>query len=306
MRTVPAAITAARQSAASKVCKIWRIERTDGVVLRFTEHDRDLVVDGETFLATASFDPSSIKASADMSLNDLDVMGAFDSSFITEADLLGGLFHGASFWVAEVLWDDLAAGKDVLRFGRLGNVKETGGKFTAELLGPTWRLQNPIGHLYSAACRATLGDVQCGVDLAPYTFDGTAAAVTSRKTFTALPGSPAWEIPPNDPTLFAGGLVTWVTGGNEGLSMEVYTFDGTTCDLLLSMPYDIEPGDAFVIVAGCQHDRPTCRDRFNNILRFRGEPDVPVSDDLIKGPVRGVDEGEAETPPYDGEEGEAP
>ena len=75
MRTVPAPITTARQSASSRLAKIWRIERTDGTVLRFTEHDRDLVVDGETFLATASFDPSAIKASADMSVDDLEVIG---------------------------------------------------------------------------------------------------------------------------------------------------------------------------------------------------------------------------------------
>lgn len=301
MRTVPAAITAARQSASSRLAKIWRIERTDGVILRFTEHDRDLVVDGETFLATASFDPSAIKASADMSVDDLEVIGAFDSSFITEADLLGGRFNGASFWVAEVLWDDLAAGKDVLRFGRLGNVKEAGGKFTAELLGATHRLQLPIGDLYSATCRATLGDAMCGVDMAPFTFSGVATSVASRKTFNAIPDSPAWVIPANDPDRFAFGLVTWDTGDNAGLSMEVYSFNGLTCDLLLSMPFDIEPGDGFTITAGCKHDRRTCRDRFDNIRRFQGEPDVPVSDDIIKGPVRGVDNGEAETPPFDGD-----
>lgn len=301
MRTVPAAITTARQSASSRLCKIWRIERTDGTVLRFTEHNRDLVVDGETFLATASFDPSAIKASADMSVDDLEVIGAFDSAYIEPADLLAGRFNGASFWVAEVLWNNLAVGKDVLRFGRLGNIRESGGKFSAELLGATWRLQNPIGDLYSATCRATLGDAMCGVDMAAHTFTGTVVTSADRKSFTATPDSPAWSIPSGDDDYFAFGLVTWDTGANAGFSMEVYTFDGTDCELLLSLPFDIDPGDTFTIKAGCKHDRPTCRDRFNNIRRFQGEPDVPVSDDLVKGPVRGVDQGETTTPPFDGD-----
>lgn len=285
MRTVPAAITTARQSSSSRLCKIWRIERTDGTVLRFTEHDRDLVVDGETFLATASFDPSSIKVNADLSVSDMDVQGAFDSSYITAEDLLAGRYNGATFWVAECLWENVAAGKDVLKFGWLGRVKESGGKFVAELLDPSSRLQHNIVSACSPSCRATLGDSRCGVDMAPFTFSGVVTAVASNKTFDATPDSPAWSIPVDDTTLFSGGLLTWDTGANAGLSMEVYSFDGTTCAMLLSMPFDIEDGDTFTITAGCDKTLATCRDRFSNVPNFRGEPHIPVTDDMIKGPV---------------------
>lgn len=299
MRSVPAAITAARQSSSSRLCKIWRIERTDGVVLRFTERDRDLTVGAETYLSTASFDPSTIKASGDLSVDDLDVQGAFDSSYITEADLLAGRYHDARFVVSEVLWDDPEAGTDVLRWGFIGTVREVGGKFVAELLSPTVKLQQPIGKLYSATCRATLGDAKCGVDMGPHTFNGTVATAASRTVFTATGVS----VPVGDPTYFTHGLVTFTSGANNGLEMEVFSFDGMTAILLLSMPFDIAEGDTFTIKAGCDHSRKTCRDRFNNVLNFQGEPDVPVSDDVIKGPVRGVDQGSAETPPYEGFDG---
>lgn len=295
MRTVPAAITAARQASSSRLCKIWCIERADGTVLRFTEHDRDLTVDGETFLATASFDPSTIKAAGDLAVNDLDVQGAFDSALITAEDMLAGRYHGASFYVAETLWDNPIA-KDVLRFGRIGRVKEIGGKFLAELLSSDVHLAQPVGRLYSATCRAVLGDAMCGVDMGPHTFSGAVVTGGSRLTFTASVVS----VPEGDPTYFVHGIVTFTSGANDGLSMEVRSFDGTTCALLLSLPFDIADGDTFTITAGCDHSRTTCRDRFNNIRNFQGEPDVPVSDDLIRGPVRGVDQGAAETPPYDG------
>lgn len=291
MRTVPAAITTARQSASSRLCKIWRIERTDGVVLRFTEHDRDLTVDGETFLATASFDPSSIKVNADLSVSDMDVEGAFDSSYITAEDLLAGRYDGATFWVAECLWDNVAAGKDVLKFGWLGRVKESGGKFVAELLDPSSRLQHNIVSAYSASCRATLGDARCGVDLSGYTIDSVVNAVISRKTFNTpyyLPASDDW---------WGAGKVTFTSGANSGLSMDIYGYDGSTVDLMLSMPFDIEIGDTFSMIAGCDKSLATCRDKFANVLNFRGEPHVPVTDDMIKGPVRdGISAGGGNVP----------
>lgn len=299
MRTVPAAITAARQSNASRLCKIWRIERTDDVVLRFTEHDRDLEVGAQTYYSTASFDPSSIKASGDLSVDDLDVVGAFDSERITAADLLAGRYYRASFVVAEVLWDDTDEGMDVLRWGWLGTVKESGGKFTAELLGPTAILQQPIGKLYSASCRAVLGDAMCGVDMGPHTFTGTVVEASSRRAFTAT----GFAVPEGDSTYFTHGIVTFTTGANAGIAMEVFSVTGGTVTLLLSLPFDIAEGDEFTISAGCDHSRETCIRRFNNILNFQGEPDVPVSDDIIKGPVRGVDQGEAETPPADVDSG---
>lgn len=284
MRTVPAAITAARASNASRLCKIWRLERADGVVLRFTEHDRALEVDGETYLATASFDPSTIAHSADLSVGDLDVHGAFDSAYITAEDVIAGRYSGAAFLVAEVLWDNTAAGMDVLKVGWLGTIREVGGKFVAELLDLNARLQQTIGELYSASCRATLGDARCKVNLAAFTIGDDESnapvvdAVTSRRIFTAH------YLSAQAAGYWTGGLLTWLSGANAGLAMEVLDCDDTTITLALSMPFDVQAGDTFRMVAGCDHARTTCRDKFANVHNFRGEPDVPVNDDLIRGP----------------------
>lgn len=282
MRTVPAAITAARQSASSRLCKIWRIERADGTVLRFTEHDRDLVVDGETFLATASFDPSAIKVNADLSVSDMDVQGAFDSPYITAEDLLAGRYNGATIWVAECLWDNVAAGKDIQKFGWLGNVKEEGGRFVAELLGPERILNRNILRLYTVACAWTLGDSRCGVTLTGYTQAGSISAVTSRRVFDVTGVSvPSGE----EADWFTFGKLTFTSGQNDGLSMEVKSFNGTAVELMLPMPFDVAASDTFDIVAGCNKSLGACRYRFDNVLNFGGFPHAPQSDDVIKGIV---------------------
>ncbi len=294
MRTVHPAITAARQSNASRLCKIWRIERRDGTVRRFTEHDRDLTVDGETFEATASFDPSTIKAGSDLSVDDLDVQGAFDSSYITAEDLTAGRYYGASFFVAEVLWDNTSVPMDVLRLGWMGRVKESGGKFVAELLGLTAPLQQPMLRVYATACDATLGDSRCKVDLGPFTQEGEVTSSSDARIFAAS----GLTLP--EPGYFDFGKVTWTSGPNAGLSMDVGTSDGTNVALFWPMPFQISAGDTFSITAGCNKSLGQCISRFANKLNHRGHPHVPVNDDLIKGPVPGAST-PAATPPSSGD-----
>lgn len=285
MRSVPAAITAARESASSRLCQIWEVTRTDGTILRFTEHDRDIEYDGETYLATASFDPSSIKANADMAVGDMDVKGAFSVGEVTAADVLAGKFQGASFWVGEVLWDAPEEGVDILKFGWLGRCKEVGGQFTFELLGPAMMLQHTIGEIYSPTCRAAFGDSRCKVDTSAYTTTSSVLSVTSRRQFVASVLGAQWDY----------GLLTWTSGANSGVSIEVRTAETEleeytppylplTINAFLPTPFDIAVGDEFTLIAGCNKTLAMCRDRFDNVLNFRGEPHVPVSDDLIRGP----------------------
>lgn len=56
----------------------WRLERADGWVRGFTDHDRELVVDGLTYVASTGFLPSAIKTASDFSVDNLDVDGFLD------------------------------------------------------------------------------------------------------------------------------------------------------------------------------------------------------------------------------------
>ena len=79
-----------------------------------------------------------------------------------------------------------------------------------------------------------------------------------------------------------GGVVKWLTGNNAGLSMEIkqYSQGGNTVSLWLGMPYTIQVGDTFSYWVGCDKTRETCYNKFNNILNFRGTPDIPGQDQL--------------------------
>ena len=49
----------------TRLATIWRITRKDGQQFFFTDHDRDIVFDGDTYRADAGFERTAILALAD-------------------------------------------------------------------------------------------------------------------------------------------------------------------------------------------------------------------------------------------------
>jgi hypothetical protein len=81
---------------------------------------------------------------------------------------------------------------------------------------------------------------------------------------------------------FAYGSVTFTSGANAGLSMEVRSFAPGAIELILPMPRSVAIGDQFTIVAGCDRTMGTCSGRFANLNNFRGEPYIPGNDILLQ------------------------
>jgi hypothetical protein len=87
-------------------------------------------------------------------------------------------------------------------------------------------------------------------------------------------------------TPFAGGTVTWISGDNDGRSMEMKEYDSSTStvDLWLGMYFPIRVGDRFFFYPGCDKRRDTCFYVFDNIVNFRAEPDMPMFDRMLTYP----------------------
>lgn len=83
-----------------------------------------------------------------------------------------------------------------------------------------------------------------------------------------------------------GGIITWTSGNNNGVSMEIKSYNQGlgTIVLFLSMKGIIQVGDTFNYGPGCDKTRETCYFKFNNILNFRGEPDMPGMDAMLTYP----------------------
>jgi uncharacterized phage protein (TIGR02218 family) len=44
----------------------------------------------------------------------------------------------------------------------------------------------------------------------------------------------------------------------------------------------VQAGDEYIATAGCDKSLATCRDRFNNVINFRGMPYLPGTDKILQ------------------------
>lgn len=275
MRPITPNLNAHLQGEVTTLATCWKITRTDGVVKTFTDLDSDIVFASLTYLSIAGFTPSSVETKDNFSVDNVEVQGMFQTGYITAPDLLAGKYDFAEVEIFIVNYMDISQGRMLLRRGRLGEVTMQKDTFIAELRGLAESLQQTIGELYQPSCRAILGDSECKKVLTSFTFTGTVTTVTSGLIFT----SNALTQPAG---YFTGGQITWTSGNNNGLKMEVKEFANKQVVLAQAMPYGIQVGNSFQIVAGCDKTHQTCISKFNNIINFRGEPFVPGTDAISK------------------------
>lgn len=277
---------------------LWRITRIDEQIITYTDHDEDITYDGETYEANNSFAPTAISFKDDLSTDNLDVIGilgrtpnagqpvgllflltgnqaGIDTNDITEPDLAAGKYDFAAVEIMLINYADVSQDVMPLLRGWLGRVIIRGGQFTAEIRSLSQKLQTNIGRIYTSSCDAILGDTRCGKDITAFTFSATVTDITDNGRFNASALSQAAGY-------FTGGQVNWISGLNNDLSMEVKDFLDTEVGLALPMPDTIKVGDTFDIIAGCDKLKQTCIDKFDNILNFRGFPDIPGTDKILE------------------------
>lgn len=275
MKNISQAMETHLQEEVTSLATCWKLTRSDGAIMGFTDHDTRVTVEEVDYEAETGFTPTAVAASSSLSVDNLDVEGMLEADSITEADIMAGRYDFAEIEIFQVNHRQPEAGRIILRRGWLGEITVRNRRFVAEVRGMTQKLSQQIGQLYSPACRAELGDGRCRVAMGGFTHTGTVAAVASRSIFS----DPARE---EENGYFSAGKVTFTSGLNAGLSMEVKAFEDGRFTLVLPMPYDVEEGDGYSVRAGCDKNFSTCVSRFDNAANFRGEPHVPGIDRMLE------------------------
>lgn len=235
----------------------WSIVRTDGVILRGTTLDRDLVVTASgvagTYSAKCGADAAALKSAADLSVNNTEIQGALFELGVSAVDIEAGLFDEAAVTLFLIDWTNPSTVLKRWR-GTLGQwTRDSQGRYKTEFRGLTQLLQNPVIDTTSKSCLAELGSgseapawKRCGVDLSVYQIVAAVTSVTQAdRSFVAssLDQQADW---------FTNGKLTWTSGANTGFTRTVHTHAaGGAIDLAERLPFDIEVGDSFTITPGC-------------------------------------------------------
>ena len=261
------------QSPITTLAFAWRISRRDGVTLGFTSHDRDLIIDGLTYRAAPGMVPSAIERQDSLDPASVELAGALTSGAISAADLESGRWDGASLRLSAVNWKAPEVEPVFLVRGELGTVDSGDGRFTAELRGPTALLEAPVVEATSPACRASLGDKRCRVDMAARRRMVTVTAVTGAQITVSVAAADG---------AYSFGQLRWLDGPNAGLSERIAASIGAVLTLREPPVYAANIGARVEVIEGCDRRFATCTTRFANAANFRGEPHLPGNDLLVR------------------------
>jgi uncharacterized phage protein (TIGR02218 family) len=281
LKTLSGGLTAHLLQDVTTLATCWKVTLRDGTVLAYTDHVSDLVIGGLIYIAALGYNASAIQTTAGTEVDNLELLGVLDPSAVAAQDINAGRWDFAAVEIFRVNYLDLTQGTDPLRKGTLGEVRHGATQYTADLMGMAQKLTQRIGRVYAPGCDADLGDARCKMDLAAFT-NGivafTLTAVTSNRHFADSALSPAdgW---------FDGGLITFTSGLNQGLSREVKTYTAPgVLELQEAMPWPVAVGDTGNATVGClKRYIEDCSAKFDNALNFRGYPTVPGLDRLVGG-----------------------
>ncbi|MEX6505615.1 DUF2163 domain-containing protein [Jiella sp. M17.18] len=277
MKTLPQALATAVGRPATTLANCWRLMRSDGLVLGFTDHDFPLSFDGTRFEAATGLTASEAEEELGLAAATREVQGALSSAAIEEADIWAGRFDGARIETFVVDWQNPEAFLRV-DVAELGEVKRGETAFTAELRSAAAKLDRVRGRLYRRRCDAVFGDGRCRFPAseAPFTIDvpvsgGSGALIETTGDLGA------------EPALFAFGRLVVLDGAGRDLSADIVSVAPTglgTVRFVLADPIDagVAVGDRVRLTQGCDKSFATCRTRFANSANFRGFPHIPGAD----------------------------
>lgn len=162
MRHIPDDLAARIESGAARLCHVWLVRRVDGTRAGFTDHDRDLTLDGVVCRAASGWTAGAAESAVGLAAGTASASGVLDDASIREADVAAGRLDGAAVELWRLDWSEPGLGVR-LWSGTITRLRRQDGAFVADLEGPLAKLERVVGRTYGRLCDARLGDARCGV-----------------------------------------------------------------------------------------------------------------------------------------------
>lgn len=260
-----------------------------------------MLADGATYAPMDGVDASARRKKSDLEEQSVEVQGVLSSSLITHDDLRLGKYRGAQidYFLVDRRWPFVGHFHHQIYW--MGNPSFDHETWRVDIEGFAGRLRQEVGRVASRYCANELGDefedptiIGCRIDLTLW---------TSQSTVLSVVGSPprnrfrAGINTASTPDRYQLGRIRWTGGNNAGVESRVrtQTVVGSDTDfrLFLETPKDIEAGDTFDVIAGCNKqlgaasDDTTghCINKFDNKDDFQGDEWIPGTWRTLRRPL---------------------
>lgn len=261
-----------------------RIVPVTGSPIYLTDHPRDLVMGGHTYLSTAGYQFTGYAATAGFSPASVDLEGIAGASGITRAAIGSGLFDGARCYVFATSWLSPVEDQEPITAGIFGQATLLDHRYQIGGVSLIDALNQSVGQAYGAQCPKTFlsqTTAGCMVPVAANTVTGTLTSVTSASVFRDSARVEAADT-------FGAGTIRFTSGPNAGLKpLEIKSFSGGTITTFEPFYYLPAVGNSYSMVRGCRKRLSDCQNRWNgsafsNVVNFGGFPWIPTGSTYAK------------------------
>lgn len=270
MRTFTGAFQTILDNDVAALCRVVEIHRRTKSTLYLAEGQEDIVFGGNTYIAGLGLESSAVQISGSLNEQTMDLKMLVNASGVTLEDVQAGQFDEQIAIVSIIDRNTPDVGSMILFNGYMGESNQTNdGYVFITLEGRMTRPRYLAGEVYSGTCRNDLGDSVCSVNIETLARNFTIAALTNQQNFTTgLTQATDY---------FTGGLVKFTSGPLTDYVIECRKYANASgrVHLWLPPPGILTVGTTGRIYPGCKKTVKVCRDKFNNVRNFRGEPYLP-------------------------------
>ena len=264
-----------------------RVVALDGSVLLFTDHDRKLTVERNTYLPIVLGSLSADRREGGLRSGDQDVRGIIDGSAITLPQLKQQKWRGATVYLMVVDWC-----RPAVVYSRhqriITRIVYDGSNFVGTMESVTQSLRRPTGGRFgghfSQTCQYELGGDFCKASIGSTTISTAVVDAVPDEymqvRFTT--GSFAPPVAAQVDDYYRDGSIIWTTGDNVGQVSPIvgFTYSNRQCDLLIPTLKAMQVGDQATVKPGCDGLYETCRDKFSNNANFGGSDLEPTASNI--------------------------
>tara|TARA_R100000655_G_scaffold14716_2_gene33104 strand:+ start:7412 stop:8299 length:888 start_codon:yes stop_codon:yes gene_type:complete len=280
-----------RLSRCKTLVQCIEITQLDDTLLRITDHDRKITVEGHQYLPIVLAELSADKREASLRHGQQMLRAVVDGNTITIPNLKAQKFRNAR--VRILLLDYTHPQVVYTRMTRyISDVRFDGSNAVGTMYSQTNKLQRPsggrFGGNFSKQCQYVLAGPFCKADIAAEVVASAAVeSITDQRTelvFTAATFSPPTAA--QEDNYYRDGSLIWKTGNNVGNVSPIVSSSHSLRKFKLLIPTarDIQVGDTCEIKPGCNGLFTTCKDKFGNAANFGGS-DLEPDASSIRAPV---------------------
>lgn len=265
------------------MCELYEIQLLSGLTFRYANYDMPITLpDGRFFTHKGPiFKRTRTKLTSKITVDKMNVTITVDGSdqMAGESTMQiahNGGFDGTTLTLYRCFMDAPGVVVGTVEwFGGDVDVKDGGGtdielevKSAVQRLNVEWPLRK-----YYPTCPYSLYDTGCGLERAAFEKIGTVTGVNSQQDFnTNLSFADNY---------FDQGGIEWLTGPLAGSDAPIKaSYNGR---LVMLIPLEAAPivGNTFRVYPGCNKTPPTCQTKFDNYLRNRATPYIPLKETIM-------------------------